>query len=161
MYFFPYFLLLHFSTLLQNFLKCLLRKTLIVSDLCFPKQSERATRPLLTKTTTPLPTITTVITTPPDTTLITNAIVENIYGEDVPTVEDTTRAPRNDVTSGSIECIEGMVPCSDGSRCIILSWICDRSVDCPDGSDEATGKCFHCRWLSLFAGLKFSDSNNR
>ncbi|KAK2179888.1 hypothetical protein NP493_468g02006 [Ridgeia piscesae] len=36
----------------------------------------------------------------------------------------------------TVACLPGQVRCSDGSRCINPTWVCDGLFDCRDGSDE-------------------------
>ncbi|KAF2366805.1 Low-density lipoprotein (LDL) receptor class A repeat [Trinorchestia longiramus] len=43
--------------------------------------------------------------------------------------------PRTDETPVAVRCRPDEVSC-DGSRCIPAAWVCDRSLDCADGSDE-------------------------
>ena len=35
-----------------------------------------------------------------------------------------------------LRCRLGMVPCKDGSDCVLFNHVCDGEIDCADGSDE-------------------------
>lgn len=65
------------------------------------------------------------------------ACVRFLFGP-VQGCSDTTRVS---------QCRSNEFECDDRSHCVIQSWVCDGSVDCADGSDEAHHRCHNttCR----------------
>ncbi|XP_076020346.1 uncharacterized protein LOC143011376 [Genypterus blacodes] len=48
----------------------------------------------------------------------------------------TVAAPVSVARADGLKCRRGLWPCRDGTECIVHSHVCDKEVDCKDGSDE-------------------------
>lgn len=48
----------------------------------------------------------------------------------------TVAAPVTMAPADRLKCRRGLWPCKDGTECIVHIHVCDREVDCKDGSDE-------------------------
>ncbi|XP_078656500.1 low-density lipoprotein receptor-related protein 2-like [Branchiostoma floridae x Branchiostoma belcheri] len=102
-------------------------------DDCKDNTDEEGCEPDDNSTPRPLETPSTASTIPPT---ITTTARTTTTTSTTPTTRPRETSPKTTTT-----CSSDQTPCRDGSKCIPISWLCDKAADCADGSDENNERC--------------------